>query len=280
MLDKFLKEAVSTVVGKASEDIAELLNSKKHVNEFLVSKKMNITINQTRNLLYRLADKGLVSSIRKKDKRKGWYTYFWKIEILKNLIYLKELVEKRRGIIREQINNRETKQYYICERCNLEFDEAQALLMNFTCNECGGVFALEENSKLLKDLAKNLERYNKTLQEIGDELEKEQSKVDKIKEKEAEVKAREKASIRKEAAKKRAAAKKKELKEQKPKKVDKKKIKEKKTIKKIVKRKIKKKKIVKKKVKKKSRKKEVKKVKEKKAIKKSKKKKKARSRGK
>ncbi len=240
MLDKFLKEAVSSVVGKSAESIAELLNSKKHVNEFLISKKMDITINQTRNLLYRMADKGLVSSIRKKDKKKGWYTYFWKIEILKTLNYLKDLVEKRRKLIEEQIKNRETKQYYVCERCNLEFDEAQALLMNFVCNECGEVFTLEDNTKLLKDLSRNLERHKKTLGEIDAELGKEQAKLDKVRDKEIEKKKEEKRVARKKAAVKRAADKKRE--ENKNKKSSPKSLKQKKTIKKKVVKKVVKKK--------------------------------------
>ena len=83
MLDKFLKDVVSIIVGKYAEPIVDLLNSKKHVNEFIIAKKLDITINQTKNILYKLSDHGLVSSIRKKDKKKGWYTYFWKIEIIK-----------------------------------------------------------------------------------------------------------------------------------------------------------------------------------------------------
>ena len=87
MLDKFLKEAMSILVGKQGEELVNLLDTKKYVNEFLIAKKLDITINQTRNILYKLSDSGLVSSTRKKDKKKGWYTYFWKIEILKSLLY-------------------------------------------------------------------------------------------------------------------------------------------------------------------------------------------------
>ena len=200
MLDKFLKEAVSMVVGKAAEDIADLLNSKKHVNEFTISKKLDLTINQTRNLLYKLSEKGLVSSIRKKDKRKGWYTYFWKIEISKTLIFLRDLIGKRKDLIQEQLHNRKTKQYYFCGTCNVEFEEAQALLLNFTCNECGGIFTLEDNSKLIKDLIKNLEKYDQKISEIEVEIEIEMEKLSKIREKEEIKKALEKTRQRVERA--------------------------------------------------------------------------------
>ena len=257
-MDKFLKEAVSMVVGKASEDIADLLNSKKHVNEFLISKKMEITINQTRNLLYKLSEKGIVSSIRKKDKRKGWYTYFWKIEIAKTLAFIKNSTEKRKQKILEQLNNRKTKQYYICERCNIEFDEAKALLMDFTCNECGGIFTLEDNTKLIKDLSRNLEKYDLKISEINVEVEKEAERLGKIREKEEAKKALEKAQKR--------AAKKKER--------DRLAKKEKKKLGKAVKKKVAKKKKIKKKSVKQSTKikKNLRKEKVKKNLKKSKKK--------
>ena len=76
MIKDVLKEVVSITVGKQAEPLIDLLHGKKHINEFIIAKSLGVTINQARNMLYKLADYGLVSSIRKKDKRKGWYTYF------------------------------------------------------------------------------------------------------------------------------------------------------------------------------------------------------------
>ena len=56
MLDKFLRDVVTIAVAKYAEPIADLLNNKKHVNEFLIAKKLDLTINQTRNILYKLSD--------------------------------------------------------------------------------------------------------------------------------------------------------------------------------------------------------------------------------
>ena len=128
MPKKFLKEVIIIVVGKQAEEIVNLLDGKKYVNEFLIAKKLGITINQTRNILYKISDKGLVSFIRKKDKKKGWYTYFWRIEILKTLEFLKHILLKKINHINHQTKSRETKQFYVCKRCNIEFTEEHALL--------------------------------------------------------------------------------------------------------------------------------------------------------
>lgn len=182
MQKNFLRETVSIVVGKSFETIADLLDSKKHVNEFLIAKKMDMTINQVRNLLYKLSDQGLVTSIRKKDKRKGWYTYLWKLEKIKCLEFLKTYFSKQIDQLGSQIKNRETKQFYICERCKIEFSEENALLYDFICNECGDVFALKDNTKLVKEFRRSLNALQKNLGFVEVELEKELENAEKIKE--------------------------------------------------------------------------------------------------
>ncbi len=250
MIDEFLKEVVVDVAGKPAEPMADLLNSKKHVNEFILAKKTDMTINQIRNLLYKFSDQGLVSSIRKKDKKKGWYTYFWKIEKLKALEYLKEILIKRLNIFNQQISNRETKQFYVCERCGIEFNEDNALLQNFLCSECGDVFTLKDNAKLLRELKRNKDKYEKKLVLVEEEINKELEKEEKIKEKEKKKLAKEKADKR--AAKKKATAKKTTKKKVAKKETSKKKVAKKKTSKKkVAKKETSKKKVAKKKTSKK-----------------------------
>lgn len=181
MMEKFLKESVSMIVGKQAEEIVNLISSQKHVNEFLLSKKLNITINQTRNILYKLSDYGIVSSIRKKDKRKGWYTYFWRIEPIKSMEFFRSSLIKKIEQMNYQIKSKETKDFYICERCNVELNEETALVNSFTCNECGGLFTLKDNSKVIKDLQRNLEKLKEELSLVELELEKERGKVEKSK---------------------------------------------------------------------------------------------------
>jgi len=184
MLEKFLKEVMTIVVGKQAEEIVDLLDTKKHINEFLIAKKLNITINQTRNILYRISDYGLVSSIRKKDKKKGWYTYFWKIEILKSLGFLRNILIKKIDQLNHQIKSRETKEFYVCERCNIEFNAENALLYNFTCNECGNIFVMKDNTKVVREFKKNLDKLKKELKFVEEEIKKEKDKLEKKKLKE------------------------------------------------------------------------------------------------
>ena len=184
MLKNLLKEVISLVAGKPAEDIINILDTQKYINEFIIAKKLNLTINQARNILYKISDHGLVSSIRKKDKRKGWYTYFWKIEILKSLEFLRENFLKKIENTEHQIKSRETKRFYICPRCHIELSEENALINNFTCNECGSILVLKDNTKLIRDLRKNKEKLERDLMVVGEEISREKEKEGKKKAKE------------------------------------------------------------------------------------------------
>jgi len=181
MQTKFLKEVVIIVVGKQAEKIVDLLEGKKNVNEFLIAKKLDLTINQTRNILYKLSDNGLVSSLRKKDKKKGWYTYFWKIESIKCLEFFHNFLKSKLEQLNFQIKSRETKLFYVCERCNIEFNEETALLHDFICSECGNVFVLKDNSKLIKEFKREADKLERELKEINEEIRREREKEEKKK---------------------------------------------------------------------------------------------------
>jgi len=200
MLQKFLKDSIGSIVGKPAEEMVDLLDGKKYTNEFLIAKKLDLTINQTRNILYKISDYGLVSFIRKKDKRKGWYTYFWKIEIIKCLEFFKLNILKKMEQINYQIKSRETKEFYECELCHIEFTEENALVHDFMCNECGNILSRKDNSPAIKEYNKELAKLEKELSLVEVELKNEKDKFEKtklraikkeeVKKKEARAKAR------------------------------------------------------------------------------------------
>lgn len=244
MLNELLREVIGITVNKNVEEIADLLNSNKYVNEFTIAKKLGITINQTRNILYKISDYSLVVHERQKDKKKGWYTYYWKFDILKCLEFLRGRVIESREKFENQITRREDKQYYICEMCNVEHSEDEALLMDFTCDECGDLFTVKDNANLLKGFKKNLEKIDEKLIIIDIEITKEKEKLNKKKQKMLKQMQKD-IDEKKEAAKQKRAEKRAIVKKEK----DDKKEAEKKTVKKkIVKKKVAEKKVVKKKV--------------------------------
>ncbi|OYT36903.1 hypothetical protein B6U91_00105 [Candidatus Pacearchaeota archaeon ex4484_71] len=248
MLDKLLREVVLIVVGKSAEEIATILNSKKYENEFNIAKKLDLTINQTRNILYKISNVGLVTSIRKKDKKKGWYTYFWKFDVLKCLEFLKGRIVRELEDIEQKIHERRTSVFYYCKRCNIEVNEEEALSLNFSCPECGDIFQIKEGASLVKELEKTKAKLNEKLKIVNEEMEKEITRLNKLKEKELRKIEKEKKEKRLLAAEKRRIARAKSGKTSAKKKSAKKVVKKKTTKKKAAtKKKVSKKKVAKKK---------------------------------
>lgn len=165
-----LEKVVGDVTGKSASGIVKSLYGKKNVNEFLIAKRLQLTINQTRNILYKLSDAGLVSFSRKKDKRKGWYTYFWTLDIEKCLIFLKDSIDKMMAQYQGQLKSREDKRFYICKTCGIEVNEENALLNDFACKECGVVYELHKDEKVVSDIKSKVNKFNKDLEIINTEL--------------------------------------------------------------------------------------------------------------
>ena len=250
---KFLKSVVEHLINKASVPIVDLLVGKKDVNEFLIAKKLELTINQTRNILYKLSDYGLVSFIRKKDKRKGWYIYFWTLNVYQSLSLLEEKLKKEIELAGAQLKSRKDKGYYICKTCSIEVTEDAALINDFTCPECEEVYELNEDPQIIEQLEKEIAKISKEIKLVSEEKEKEGEKVEKKKAK--VIKKAEEDKKEKRAAKRKENARIKAREAKKAGKSVKKKV-EKKTKKKVKKKSKKKvKKVKKKAVKKKSKKK-------------------------
>lgn len=170
MQTKLLSSIISSIAGKPAVDIMNLLFGKKNVNEFVIAKKLKMTINQIRNVLYKLSDANLVSFTRKKDKRKGWYTYFWTLNLEKALDLIKDNINKEINNLRAQLKSRKEKRFYTCKTCLVEVSEETALLHDFVCNECGQVYELNADKKILLELENKIQRLERELVLIEEEL--------------------------------------------------------------------------------------------------------------
>ena len=192
-MKSLLEELLLGLIGKAGEQIVGILYKKKNVNEFLISKKLNLTINQTRNILYRLSDKGLVYFIRKKDSKKGgWYTYFWTLNIKKSLELLHMQINDKIEKIEEELSRRKSERFYYSPGANIEYTEEEALEHNFICPETGEVLELRDNSNSVGHLEDEVSKLKLLIEEVNVELESVVKKMEKDKEKRLKLEAKKK----------------------------------------------------------------------------------------
>lgn len=210
---KLLKDIVSSLIGSSGQKVVDLLYDKKNVNEFLIAKKLGLTINQTRNVLYKLADEGLVSFMRKKDRKKGgWYTYFWTLSSGKSLNKFRENLVKEIDDLKMKQGIKRTKQFYNCPNCNIEYSEEEALPNQYACPECGEVLALKDNTVEIETIGKQIAKLNGILAEVSADLETIHSEEDKVRARKIKAEAKKKAKEREIRKKEKAKLLKKEAK--------------------------------------------------------------------
>jgi len=164
---RLLKDLVIHVAGKNTETVIDILSSEKPVNEFKIADKLKLTINQARNILYKLYNQNIVAFARKKDEKKGWYIYSWILNVPKSLERLRAYKGKELDSLNHLLNSRENKRFYHCPNECMEFNEESAMLHHFTCPECGAILQLSSSEELTKELKGKIDKVNKEIENIS-----------------------------------------------------------------------------------------------------------------
>lgn len=164
---KLTPKLIASVVGEvAGPDVIPLVNAlknKKNVSEFVIADEIDIEINATRNMLYRLYNANLVSFTRKKDKKKGWYIYYWTFNPNRVKDLFVDLKLRRLDMIRERLEREKSSHFFVCpDRC-IRLDFEQATDFGFKCPECGKLLSEDDNCKKIKELEKELANLEKEI---------------------------------------------------------------------------------------------------------------------
>ena len=174
-LDKLVDDFISEVIGKDVLELVRYLKKRSNVSEFKLAEHFNLTVNQIRNMLYRMYSHNLVDFTRKKDKKKGWYIYYWDFYLGKALDAALVHKEKRLGIFREILKREEVGNYFSCPDNDVRLEFEQAIEHGFKCPECDKVLVQDNNSR-------KIQRLTKTIEELEGEIKNCRSVVDERKE--------------------------------------------------------------------------------------------------
>lgn len=163
---KLIETVVQEVAGPDVVPLVKFLKNKKNVSEFVIADEIDVEINATRNMLYRLYNANLVAFTRKKDKKKGWYIYYWTFNPGRVKDLFVDLKVKRMDMIRERLERERNSHFFVCpDRC-IRLDFEQATDFGFKCPECGKLLSEDDNSKKKTDLEKELAILEKDLKSL------------------------------------------------------------------------------------------------------------------
>jgi len=153
---KFAQEIIMQIAGPEVLPLAKALKDRENVSEYRLASESKKEINLVRNMLYKLHEVNLVSFIRKKDKQKGWYIYYWTFE--KNQVPHLKLQLKKNKIekLKERLDREKSNQFYKCENQCVRLNFDQSSDYGYKCPECGDLLNLENNLEKIKELEKQI----------------------------------------------------------------------------------------------------------------------------
>ena len=153
---KDMDAIIAEVAGADVLPLVKALKNKRNVSEFKIAEQLKLEINIVRNMLYRLLHANLVSFIRRKDKKKGWYIYYWTFNIPRIKDLMLDLKKRRMEMLKERLEREKANHFFACpDRC-IRLDFEQATDFGYKCPECGQLLNQEDNKKIIDDIESEL----------------------------------------------------------------------------------------------------------------------------
>ena len=142
-----------------------LLKSEDATDEEIAS-STGLRINMVRKVLYDLFGKALITGIRVKDEKKGWFVYRWRSrrDEVENFIegQKKKIAER----LQQRLDYENSSDFYHCgnDDCpRVTFEDALELF--FKCPSCGQVLNLKKNEKSKKAFAFKIDHIKKDMRQ-------------------------------------------------------------------------------------------------------------------
>jgi len=161
--NKLIEEVIKEAAGEEAIPLYKALKNKFNISEFKLASTIKQDINKTRNLLYKLYHANLVSFTRKKDKKKGWYIYYWTFQPKKVNVFANKIKNKRLEMLTERLKREEIENFFSCVNKCMRLDFEKSTEFGFKCPECGELMNQEDNQEEIKNLRKKINQLEKEL---------------------------------------------------------------------------------------------------------------------
>ena len=143
-----------------------LLKSKDATDEEIAS-STGLRINMVRKVLYDLFGKSLITGIRVKDDRKGWFVYRWQTRRDEVENFIENQKKKITERLQQRLDYENASDFYHCGNndCSRVTFE-QSLEDMFRCPSCGKVLNLKKNDRSKRAYTKKIDDIKGDMQQI------------------------------------------------------------------------------------------------------------------
>ncbi|HOI18597.1 MAG TPA: hypothetical protein PLX15_01920 [Candidatus Woesearchaeota archaeon] len=168
LTQSFIERVVAESCGNDVIALVRFLKGKEKVSEFIIAEAIKEPINSLRNMLYRLQKVNLVDFSRKKDKKKGWYIYYWTFRPDNIKWLFKKVKEEQLERLNSRLEREKNNQFYSCQTKCMRLDFDQVANFNFKCPECGEIMYESDNSKSIKEIESKIKELKAEIKKVED----------------------------------------------------------------------------------------------------------------
>lgn len=158
LTEQAIKQLIERNCGRDVLPLVDLLKGRHGVSETFLMQKLKADINTVRNLLYKLHKEHLVAFTRERDKKRGWYLYYWSLNEDRMRFMIRKNALTRIEQLNEILEHEGSTEFYSCPTgcVRLDFDTATEIL--FRCPECGTMLTHSAKEESMIQLKKDIEK--------------------------------------------------------------------------------------------------------------------------
>jgi transcription initiation factor TFIIE subunit alpha len=150
--DSFVKIA-NLIGGEEYLKVARALLNTEDATDEEIASATGLRINIIRKVLYDMFGKALITGIRVKDEKKGWFVYRWRAKQDQVDNFIDNQKKKILDRLQKRLEYEESSEFYHCgnKDCpRFKFDSAVELF--FKCNNCNGPLNMVDNTRVKEAL--------------------------------------------------------------------------------------------------------------------------------
>jgi transcription initiation factor TFIIE subunit alpha len=156
--DSFVKIA-GLIGGEEYLKVARALLNAEDATDEEIASTTGLRINIIRKVLYDMFGKALITGIRVKDEKKGWFVYRWRAKQDQVDNFIDNQKKKILDRLQKRLEYEESSEFYHCgnKDCpRVKFDSAVEVF--FKCSNCKGSLNMVDNNNVKEALRYKIEQ--------------------------------------------------------------------------------------------------------------------------
>ncbi len=162
--EDLLVKVASIIGGDGAVKVVNFLGSVEEATEDEISRKTEIQLNDVRKVLYKLYNHSIVTNVKFRDKKSGWFVFKWKLQPGQVAGFVRVLKRKVLEKLERRLKYEKSHDFFSCfsPGCGrVTFEEAVEDV--FRCPKCGKPLKRFANSLVIKALEERIELLRKEL---------------------------------------------------------------------------------------------------------------------